>query len=165
MKWIVLILGMCLHNNKLATNGTHPLYVSITNIEWNSTEKTVEGICKIFTDDLETTLATSGTKVDLYALPNAITKKILQTYTNTHLQLKINNTNYTTTLIGYERRKDACWCYFEIKNVPQPKLITVTNSILYEYTTKQINLVTCTVLGTEKSNKYSYPNTQYTFDY
>ncbi len=49
-----------------ATTKHHPLFISVTEIEHNAKEKSLEVSCKIFTDDFERTLrAAYKTKVDL----------------------------------------------------------------------------------------------------
>ena len=49
----------------------HPFHVSVTEIEHNAADKTLEISCKIFTDDFETILAKNyNTKVDLINPPN-----------------------------------------------------------------------------------------------
>ena len=52
-KWL-LVGGILL----TPSSGTHhPIYVSVTEIEHNAKDKTLEISCKIFTDDFEKTLA------------------------------------------------------------------------------------------------------------
>ena len=67
-KWL-LIGGLVF--NPSTTN--HPIYVSVTEIEHNAKEKTLEISCKIFTDDFEKALkATYKTYVDLLKPKNII---------------------------------------------------------------------------------------------
>ena len=70
-KWLFLASAI-FGNGDLATGKTagarHPLYISVTEMEHNVTDKNLEISCKIFTDDFEKTLASVfRAKVDLTA--------------------------------------------------------------------------------------------------
>ena len=60
-KWL-LLGGLALNPSTIY----HPIYVSVTEIEHNAKDKTLEISCKIFTDDFEKTLSQAyKTYVDL----------------------------------------------------------------------------------------------------
>jgi intergrase/recombinase len=163
---IVAIFFISLSVGVTSLKRVHPLFVSNTDVEYNSKEKSIEIISKIFMDDLESILKkNTGKKIDLFATQNEIAKSAILKYLQDNLQINIDAKNYTFNLIGYERKKEACWVYLEIAKVNQPKKINIANSILYDFTNKEINLMHVTVNGVTKSNKVAYPekNAEFVF--
>jgi intergrase/recombinase len=145
---------------------SHPLFVSNTDATYNTSEKSVEIISKIFLDDLEKSLKTKfNTKVDLFATPTSTTNSYVLHYMQQHLQYTINGKAVAYNLIGYERKKDACWVYVEIPNVTTIKSVTVTNSILHDFSSQQINLIHFTVGSNRQSHKFTYPNKEKSFTF
>jgi hypothetical protein len=146
----------------------HPLFVSVTEMNYNAADKDLEISCKIFTDDFEKTLANVyHTKVDLSAPANKqANDKLVTEYIKTHLQLKLDNKAVTLTYVGFEKDNDAIWSYFEVDNAnTAPKKIDVTNSILYESYDKQMNLMHVTVAGSRKSTRLNYPEKEASFQF
>jgi hypothetical protein len=144
----------------------HPLFVSVTEMNYNAADKDLEISCKIFTDDFEKTLSNVyHTKVDLSAPSNKKENdKLVNDYVKTHLQLKLDNKPVTLTFVGFEKENDAIWSYFEVDNTPTaPKKIDVVNTILYESYDKQMNLMHVTVGGNRKSTRLNYPDKETSF--
>jgi hypothetical protein len=146
----------------------HPLFVSVTEMNYNAADKDLEISCKIFTDDFEKTLANVyHTKVDLSAPANKKENdKLVNEYIKTHLQLKLDNKAVTLNFVGFEKENDAVWSYFEVDNATTaPKKIDVMNSILYESYDKQMNLMHVTVAGNRQSNRLNYPDKEVSFTF
>jgi hypothetical protein len=144
----------------------HPLFVSVTEMNYNAADKNLEISCKIFTDDFEKTLANVyHTKVDLTTPANRpAMDKLVKAYIATHLLLKLDNKTVTLGYVGYEKENDAVWSYFEVNNTTTPpKKIDVVNSILYESYDKQMNLMHVTVGGERKSFRLNYPDKEASF--
>jgi hypothetical protein len=146
----------------------HPLFVSVTEMNYNAADKNLEISCKIFTDDLEKTLSNIyHTKVDLTTPANkSEVDKLVKAYIISHLQLKLDNKAVTLGFVGYEKENDAVWSYFEVNNTTTaPKKIDVMNSILYESYDKQMNLMHVTVGGNRKSTRLNYPDKEASFQF
>jgi hypothetical protein len=146
----------------------HPLFVSVTEMNYNNTDKDLEISCKIFTDDFEKTLSNVyHTKVDLSSPANKKENdKLVTEYIKTHLQVKLDNKAVTLTFVGFEKENDAVWSYFEVDNTTAaPKKIDVVNSILYESYDKQMNLMHVTVGGNRKSTRLNYPDKEVSFQF
>jgi hypothetical protein len=170
-KWLLLAATILGHGDAAAVktvDARHPLYVSVTEMGYNATDKNLEISCKIFTDDFEKTLAnTFKAKVDL-TTPADKTEadRMVKEYIKSHLLLKIDNKAVTLEFVGFEKENDAVWSYFEVKNIPAaPKKIDVTNSILYESYDKQMNLMHVTVGGNRKSYRLNYPDKEASFQF
>jgi hypothetical protein len=146
----------------------HPLYVSVTEMNYNAADKNLEISCKIFTDDFEKTLANNyKAKVDLTTPADKNeAKRLVKEYVKSHLLLKVDNKAVALEFVGFEKENDAVWSYFEVKNITAaPKKIDITNSILYEAYDKQINLMHVLVNGNRKSYRLNYPDKEASFQF
>jgi len=145
----------------------HPFYVSVTEINHNSQEKTLEISCKIFLDDMEAVLKQNyKTNVDLTnEKKEAEHNKFIAEYISKHLSVTADGKSSKLNYIGFEKDKESVWCYFEAANIPSIKKLDINNSILQDYTDKQINIMHITVNGNRKSYKLDYPNKQASFSF
>jgi hypothetical protein len=171
-KWLLLFQVLLAGgpSSQLNANSTarHPLFVSVTEMNYNATDKDLEISCKIFTDDFEKTLAgIYHTKVDLSAPSGkAEADKYVKDYIKNHLLLKLDNKAVTLEYVGFEKENDATWSYFQVSNVSNaPKKIDIVNSILYESYDKQMNLMHATVGGNRKSTRLNYPDKEASFQF
>ncbi|SEO66941.1 DUF6702 family protein [Niastella yeongjuensis] len=154
--------------NPADSSTRHPLFVSVTEMNYNAADKDLEISCKIFTDDFEKTLSNVfHTKVDISAPANKKENdRLVNEYIKTHLQLKLDNKMVTLTFVGFEKENDAVWSYFEVDNTATaPKKIDVVNTILYESYDKQMNLMHVTVAGNRKSTRLNYPDKEASFQF
>jgi len=139
----------------------HPLYISVTEINHNAKDKTLEISCKIFTNDFETALAkTTHSKVDLSDPKDKKTMdKLVSEYILKHLQLKVDGRPVTLVFAGSEKETDATWSYFQVNNIATVKRIELMNNLLYDSFEQEINIVHVTVGGDRKSTRLNYPVT------
>lgn len=137
----------------------HPFYVSVTEINHNAGDKTLEIASKIFTEDLEVAINKNyKTKIDLYTekgKPQA--DKLIADYLSKNLVVILDGKPVHLEMLGFEREGEATWSYLEVKNVSLPKKIEIRNAILYDHFQDQINLVHVTVKGNRRSGKVVYP--------
>jgi hypothetical protein len=145
----------------------HPLYVSVTEINHNATDKTLEISCKIFTDDLEKTLSNiNHKKVDLFTPKDkAETDKQVADYVQKRLVIQVDGKAVALEFVGFERENDAIWSYFQAAVGIAPKKVDIKNNILYEAYEKQLNLMHVTVGGKRKSTRLNYPDTEAKFEF
>jgi hypothetical protein len=145
----------------------HPFYVSVTEIQHNPKDKTLEISCKTFTDDLETAIEKSSKqKIDIFN-PKDVEKanKAVSDYIKKHLHLKADGKAVELEFVGFERENEATWSYFQVNNVASVKKIDITTSILFEVSDKQINLLHVTINNTRKSTKLDYPDANAGFEF
>lgn len=160
--WFVCAIGL------LLCSFMHPYFVSTTEINFNSTGKTVEITCRMFTDNIEDAIEKKYKKeIDiLHPKDKKEVEKLLHEYINEHLKIKINGQIYSAEMIGYEKEEDAIWTYLEIKKDIIPKTIVVENTLLYEHLPKQVNMVHVTVNGANRqSSKVTNPDKELNFTY
>lgn len=138
----------------------HPFFMSVTEIEFNKTEKTLEVSCKIFTEDFEKTLRMHDTHpIDLLnpKLKSNMNAQV-ENYIKTHLTIKTNGRSGQLNFMGFEQEEEATVCYFQLSGIEAIKTIEVFNDLLYEYSTQQINIVHAIVNKERKSIRLSAPN-------
>lgn len=145
----------------------HPIHVSVTEVNHNAADKTLEISCKLFTDDFEKVLTTNyKTKVDLINPPDRpAMEKLVNDFIHTHLAVKADGKQVQLLYLGYEKDKDAIYSYFQVDDIVSVKKIEINNSILHELFTDQINLMHITVGGKRKSMKLDYPETKAEFSF
>lgn len=145
----------------------HPFFVSVTEVEHNAQEKTLEISSKIFTDDLEAVLLKNyGTLVDFKKTgEKASQDKLVADYVKKHLSLKADGKQLTLEYVGFEEEREAIWVYCQVSGVASVKKLEMDVSILHDYTNSQINLVHATVGGDRKSYKLDFPRRLVVFEW
>lgn len=147
--------------------GIHPLYISVTEIEHNAREKTLEVTCKIFTDDFEKTLRQNYKgKVDLSQPANqAAMNKLVSDYVKAHLSISVDGKAVAMEFIGYEQQEEGIQSYYQVNNIPSLKRIDVFDNILYEYKKEQMSIVHVIVNGNRKSLRLNNPESKAVFEF
>ncbi len=145
----------------------HPFFISMTDINYNSANKSVEVSVRIFSNDFEETLKKQcDCKVELSRPTNKpAMEKLVSSYISNHLQVKIDGSIGTLQFAGYQEEDGSIWSYFEIKNVSFFKKIEINNSLLYDYKQEQINMVHIKANGKDQSNKVEYPTPNLSFTF
>lgn len=145
----------------------HPFYVSVTEINHNSSDKNLEISCKIFTDDFESTLSKAyQSKVDLIdTTSKGKSDKLIEDYIVKHLHVKLDGKPAKLEFVGYEREEESVWSYFQVQNSEAPKKIEIINNLLYESFDTQINIMHVSVGGNRKSTKLVFPATGAKFEF
>ncbi|MCW3118845.1 MAG: hypothetical protein JWM28_2927 [Chitinophagaceae bacterium] len=148
-------------------NTFHPFHVSVTEINHNAVEKTLEISCKIFTDDFEETLSKKfKTKVDLVKPGDKVAMdKLLNEYIHEHLQLKADNKAVVLNYLGYEVESEAVFVYLQAINIGSVKKIDAVNTILHDMFNDQTEIMHVSVAGNRKSMKMDYPDSRATFQF
>lgn len=150
-----------------SASGLHPIYISVTEIEHNVKERTLEVSCKIFTDDFEKTLRMAyKTNVDLLKPKNRdAMNKLVNDYVQKHLSIDIDGKKAALKFIGYEEIEEGIYSYYQADNIGNVKHLTVTDNILYEYKNEQISLLHVTVNNNRKSTKLNNPEDKAIFEF
>ncbi|MBS1665880.1 MAG: hypothetical protein JST58_00735 [Bacteroidetes bacterium] len=172
-KWIgiCLILWLPTYNGlemNVRHNSVHPLYVTVSEFNYNSKDRIIEISCKIFTNDFEAVLEkTFHTKVDL-SLPSdkKTADKLVNAYVQKHLQLKVDGKPVQIEFVGSEKETDATWSYFQVSHIMgAPQKLEITNSLLYDSFDGQINIMHVSVSGNRKSQKLDKPDSYVVFQF
>jgi hypothetical protein len=143
----------------------HPFHVSVIEINHNVSAKTLEVSCKIFTDDLESTLADKfKTKVDLTNPPKKeLMDTLIKRYMQIHFAMQVGGKNVNYNYLGYEIDKEAVFCYVEAEGVATMNQLNVTSSVLYDKYDDQINIIHAITPAGRKSLRINNPETKAVF--
>jgi hypothetical protein len=143
----------------------HPFFVSVIEAEYYKKENLVGISCKIFTDDLETSLKkSSGQSVDIINGDKNANRQKMMAFFPKHLKVKINNKAYNYEVLGYEIDKDAAFVFLEIKNTGEPTRFEINTDLLYDLDKSQVNLIHFIKNGDRKTQRLTNPNTSAIFE-
>lgn len=165
-KWL-LICSVSFFSNTMEHKPLHPYFVSVTEIEHNAKEKTLEISCKIFTDDFEKTLRQQyKTTVDLLKPKDKeAMNKLVSDYVQKHLVLSVNGKAVSLQFLGYEQQEEGILSYYQVNNITSVSKIDITNSILYDYKKDQIGIIHVIVDGNRKSTRLDNPKDKAGFEF
>lgn len=161
-KWLWISMFFQYPNKAINFSNTtsHPIFISVTEIEHNAAEKTLEVSCKIYTDDFEKTLR-MHTK-QMVDLLNPVDKKqmnpLVSNYIVQHLSINADGAKIALQFIGYERQEEGIVSFFKAENISTIKKITITNNLLYEFKQEQMGIIHVTVNSNRKSTKLNNPD-------
>ncbi|OKS87856.1 hypothetical protein RG47T_3319 [Mucilaginibacter polytrichastri] len=145
----------------------HPFYVSVTEINHNAKNQSIEISCRMFYDDLERELnKTNHSQIDIVK-PKDKTEvnRMITDYVKKHLTIKADGKILTLSFVGYEIQEDGAWSYFEVKGISKVKQLTVHDDLLYPAHPEQINMIHATVNGERKSTKLDNPEADASFSF
>lgn len=140
--------------------GAHPLHVSVTEIQYNETDKALEIMMRVFMDDLELTMKKhySDPNLDILNPTKKSLDEMMAEYLNEHFVVGLDNKKQKPVYLGHEREGEAFVFFIEISKVRRWNNIAVMNNILMELYDDQSNLVHVTVAGKVKSLRLTKRN-------
>jgi len=166
MKQIFLIVAIPLLSLG-STTIKHPIYVSITEVDYVSKKQEIQVALKIFTDDLEAAIRKEGKEVNLDT-PKEIknSNSYIKNYIDKHFKVNINHReDLQINYAGKEYIDDATWVYYSYKTSKKVKSITIQNTVIFDIHDSQKNL---THLRKDKklvnSKYFTKKQTVFTFD-
>ncbi len=148
----------------------HPVHLSITNIDYNNSEKCFDISIRIFIDDFEMILENYyNEKINIgKENENPDTDKYIRDYIVKNLVLEIDNQeikNKNYLFIGRKIEDITLWLYFKIKYKEKLNYVTITNSILTDLYKDQKNLLIFTYNEIPKAEEFSCKETKKTFEF
>jgi len=131
----------------------HKFYVSVTNIEYNKTNKALQITTRIFIDDFQRVLE------ERYDLKEELTtekatqevEQMMKNYLAKKVKIWINGELKVASFIGKKYEDDVAVCYLEITGVDRVTSLEIENAILYEIEEDQQNLVHVKINDQRKS--------------
>ncbi|MBI6115783.1 DUF6702 family protein [Salegentibacter maritimus] len=134
-------------------SGAHEFYLSVTEIEYNRQQQSLQIITRVFIDDFQNVLNQRyGAKLQLSeeAEEGAIAGNISK-YLQQKLKLRVHGEELQLNYLGKEYDADQLILYIEVENVTPFNNIEVTNSILTDLFDDQKNIVHVKVNDKTKS--------------
>jgi len=133
----------------------HDIHMSRCDIDYREESSTLEISMRIFIDDLELDLRSTGfdsLKICTgHEKPEA--ESIIYDYLQTHLTLKVDGERAQLEWIGKEISEDlsAVWCYLQVSSVRPTRSIDITNDVLLSTYDDQQNIVKIVMADGERS--------------
>jgi hypothetical protein len=145
----------------------HPFYIAVTEINLNTSDKTLEVSCKMFADDLEQIIEKNNhTQLDISAdKDKAKFDSYIPAYVRNHLSLSIDGKAGSLSYIGFEKEKESAYCYFQVEHIASLKKLDVIDNLLHDFTADQINIIHVTVNGKRQSTKLDFPEKSASFSF
>ena len=146
----------------------HPFHVSVTDIQHNAQEKSVQVSQKIFLDDLEVGLKKfyKLEYLDTYKPEDPVAlDSLVGKYLKRKVFFTINGKEHSFKYLGSEVEGDARWCFYEITGVEKVDKVDITNVTLMEVFDDQQNIVHFKSKGKLKSYKLDESVKHYLFDF
>lgn len=145
LKIIVLALVLPL----LSAVTTHKYYVSVTQMEYVKSAKSLQIITRIDVADLQLALRerydTTITLTD--ADEKASVNDFIKTYLQAKFDIEVNSKNLKFDFVGKAYDNDQVVCYLEIQDVPSVKTMKISNTVLFDKFPDQRNVLKIKVNG------------------
>jgi hypothetical protein len=132
----------------------HPVHVSVTEINYNEKNKSLEVTSRIFIDDLELSIQKKLNQetLDILKPQNGMTTdQLVSSYLSEHLKVKLDGKPCKMKFLAHEIEDVAIICYLEIEGVKKAKTMEVTDTVIQETHADQSNLVHITFKAPVKS--------------
>lgn len=145
----------------------HPFHISVTDINHNSKDKSLEISCKFFADDFEQTIEKNyKTPLDITAgKDKASFDKYIPDYIGRHLVFAVDGKPVKLDYVGYATEKESVHCFFSVPNIASVKKADITNNLLHDFTNDQINIMHMTINGKRQSISLNYPAAKASFQF
>lgn len=123
----------------------HKYYVSITQVNYSDKDKSIQITCRLFIDDIESTLNTRygiesklATKNELKNIDSYVEK-----YLRNNVKIHINGKETAYNFIGKEYDTDVMKCYLEIPFPEKKNLQTleISNTLMFDMYPDQQNII------------------------
>ena len=140
----------------------------MTDINYNNNSKELEVSIRIFTDDFENTLRKNHSNVNIdIAHPASQTEMnaFVNDYIQKNLLFQVNGKPAVMSFAGYEQEQESIWTYFEIRNVTAVQNVSVTNTLLHDYNTNQVNMIHIKANTKEETIKLDFPDSKANFSF
>ena len=135
------------------TMQAHKYYTSVTQLDFNPTEKCFQVTMNVFVDDLEAVLTQEKKKAVKWKSDQAELNTFLLTYLKSHFKVQLNQKPATEfRLIGTREQKDLLTIFFEIPVDKAVKNIEITDTFLMDMFPIQSNVVNLNY----KNQKHSF---------
>ncbi|MDA9312278.1 hypothetical protein OAD50_04790 [Vicingaceae bacterium] len=119
----------------------HKFYISITDMEYNVTNKSLQISMKLFLEDLDFVLEKEN-EVNCFLgseKEHSKSNEFIKAYVNTHFFVEQFKGSLPLTFVGKEVDKDYAWIYLEVKNFKVKDETLLTNSMFIDYFKEQTN--------------------------
>ncbi|HVZ25771.1 MAG TPA: DUF6702 family protein, partial [Sediminibacterium sp.] len=145
----------------------HPFFVYFIEINHNTKNNTAEISVRTFAQDLETALQKyTAVHLDIDKPADmAFLDKQIAAYLTQRIKLRINGQPVTPRYLGHEVQMESVWSYLEVPGVRDMKSLDINCTLLYDFETRQSNIIHIKNGTADKSYKLDYPNNHTLFKF
>jgi hypothetical protein len=130
----------------------HRYHTSVTRLEYNADEHLVEITVQSFADDVEAALSkTNGAAGSVQLDSSAKTNKLLLDYLRSVVQLSNGAAELQLEWVGMELKGHSVWFYLQAKTSTGLSKLNLSNRLLFELFTDQVNIVNAFSNGKKSS--------------
>lgn len=148
-KFFLLVFVLALYFGAI---GAHPIYISVTEVEYDSKAKAYELSIRCFADDVEKALSEwFESEVILEKEMSKPNTKKLAEYMLSHLEFSRDGKVFEESFVGFELENDVVFCYVEISVGRKALPLIVENSLLLESIPEQENIMHFDIDGNKES--------------
>jgi hypothetical protein len=157
---IILILNTSLRPTTYDLRlSTHAFHTSITEMRYNSKQKSFEISLRVFTDDLEKTLSLNNQNKKFVIENTDKNDLFIEQYVRKHFVITTpKNQRSIYQYVGKEKEGDATWIYLEMPVNEPIKGSKIQNSVLMDSFEDQTNIVNIFVNNEKKSYLFTIKN-------
>jgi hypothetical protein len=147
---------------------THPVHVTVLNIEFNQANGKIDLTFRVYKDDMELALFHNYQLQTTLDSTKAGWKSVsyLNRYINDKVKLKINNKQIDSLV--FERTLwdgTNLWIYYSLKIPGNLQSIWLKNGMMMDLYFDQSNMIICGSTGKEKAYMLVYDRNEMSFDY
>jgi hypothetical protein len=161
--WLLVLFLWHLEDAK-----THPVHVTVLNIEFNQVAGKMEMTFRVYKDDMELALFHNYEILSSLDTAKSGSKPInyLSRYINEKVKIKINN-KLVDSLVFVRTMWDGTnlWIYYSAKTEEKPYSIWLKNGMMMDLYFDQSNMVICGPAGREKAFMLVYDKNEMIYTY
>ncbi|MEW7280021.1 DUF6702 family protein [Aquimarina sp. 2201CG1-2-11] len=138
---LLLFIGVLFVGSSYAV--IHKFYVSVTQVEYNPSQQSLQIVSRVFVDDLEDLLRERYDASISLNKDNTKTEtdRYIATYFAKKITFEVNEKPVTFNFIGTEYEDDLIVCYLEVENIAAIETIKIKNQLLLDLFKEQQNII------------------------
>jgi len=162
-----MLTGISLFAGVFLSILSHPLHLSISNVEYTGTNGVWEVSIKLFQDDFGDELTKRyGIDSDFNSPDRPIDSISYKSYVKDNFELRINNSLLSVGEWKYAGKKvnfEAVWLNFTFNFEERPKSVTIENTLMFDLFDDQKNLLIFTFDDQQKSFQFRHNKPKHRF--
>jgi len=169
MKFLLYFFSILLFFSYKTEINSHPVHISVTNIDYNSKNNEFEIKIKLFVSDLETALNQINKESMNFGNLNENKKsqQFIEKYINNNLSITLYSKTVSKKKLKFIKKEltsdNSIWLYFVTKSKSTPTKATIKLTFLNELYEDQNNLMIFTCKDTQEAIKFDKFKIEETF--
>lgn len=160
MKKILRILFLMMFFASIMSFAAHKFYVAIYQVNYAQDKKMIQITSRIFVDDLNSILKEKYKKRTLLgeASESVDDVALMKKYLAENFVLKVNGQTKVVNFLSKEMEGNVLICYYNVKDVSKIKTLEIQNTVLFDFTNEQQNIVHTKIYEKKQSFLFTSEN-------